>query len=225
MFFPFKIINWTKKQYKKTTYRRIYNKYKGFTMIPKSRYINNLALSESIKEISGDIVECGTWKGGMVAGFAQLLGNTRSYFLFDSFEGLPQAKSIDGQAALEWQNNTDSPTYFNNCSANLADAEMAMKLTGVKNHTLIKGWFEDTLTKYQPHDKGIALLHLDGDWYNSTMTCLVSLFDLVVKNGIIIIDDYYKWEGCSKAVHDYLSNKNSTQRIHQFQNDIGYIKK
>jgi O-methyltransferase len=48
---------------------------------------------------------------GMAAGLVSMLGGKREYFLFDSFEGLPKAREIDGRAALEWQSNTQSPAY------------------------------------------------------------------------------------------------------------------
>lgn len=44
-------------------------------------------------------MECGVWRGGMIASISEILGNNREYYLFDSFEGLPQAKEIDGIAA------------------------------------------------------------------------------------------------------------------------------
>jgi O-methyltransferase len=77
-----------------------------------------------------------------------------------------------------------------------------------------------------PHFKSsneIALLRLDGDWYESTMDCLKYLFPKVVQKGIIIIDDYFTWEGCSKAVHDYLSSIKSTSRIYTSPGGVCYI--
>lgn len=34
-----------------------------------------------------------------------------------------------------------------------------------------------------------------------------------MQRGLIIIDDYYAWDGCSRAVHDYLSRTRSLDRI------------
>ena len=45
------------------------------------------------------------------------------------------------------------------------------------------------------------------------MEILNSLFHQVNTGGIIIIDDYYDWDGCSKAVHDFLSQNNRAERI------------
>ncbi len=39
------------------------------------------------------------------------------------------------------------------------------------------------------------------------------LYDYVVDNGLIIIDDYYAWPGCSQAVHDFLSKRKATEAI------------
>ena len=57
------------------------------------------------------------------------------------------------------------------------------------------------------------------------MTCLEALFPLVTQGGLVIIDDYYTWDGCAKAVHDYLSSIKSACRIRQFMNDVAYITK
>jgi O-methyltransferase len=201
----------------------VYNKFKEYTMIPRDLYITNLILAQEIKDIEGDVVECGVWKGGMIAGIASVLGPDRKYTLFDSFEGLPPAQEIDGGGAIAWQEDKESSIYYNNCSAEKEIAEEAMKLAGVDNYEIISGWFNKTLSKYPPGES-IALLRLDADWYESTLACLDNLFDKVVKGGCIIIDDYYTWDGCSRAVHYFLSTRIATQRIRSF-NGVAYISK
>lgn len=201
-----------------------YHRFRAHTMIPQHIYIKNLELAEKIRYVEGDIVECGVWKGGMIGGMAALLGNSRNYVLFDSFEGLPEAQEIDGERAINWQKNTKSPTYYNNCKAAIQEAEAAMKLSGVNNYQLCPGWFEQTLPKYNSRN-GIALLRLDADWYSSTYQCLTHLFAQVVPNGIIIIDDYFAWDGCAKAVHDFLSQHQSPARIRTYDNLVCWIKK
>ncbi|HUR81434.1 MAG TPA: TylF/MycF/NovP-related O-methyltransferase, partial [Thermoanaerobaculia bacterium] len=61
----------------------------------------------------------------------------------------------------------------------------------------------------------IAILRIDGDWYESTLTALEALWKYLAPNGIVIVDDYYAWDGCSRAVHDFLSRHQSTARITQ----------
>jgi O-methyltransferase len=193
-------------------YSPIYNKYSEFTMISHKEYVECLELVSHFKNLNGSIIECGVWRGGMIAGMVDIMGKERNYWLFDSFEGLPRAKEIDGKAALEWQNNVNSPWYFNNCTAETEWAVKAMKLARAKNYKLIKGWFEDTLPYFKDKEP-IAVLHLDADWYDSTITCLEYLFPKVQKGGLIILDDYYVWDGCSKALHDYLSEYKREEKI------------
>jgi hypothetical protein len=77
---------------KNRKYFDIYNKYRDFTMMSAENYVLNLKLTERFKNVKGCIVECGVWRGGVSAGMADVMGNDRSYFLFDSFEGLPPAQ-------------------------------------------------------------------------------------------------------------------------------------
>ena len=71
----------------------------------------------------------------------------------------------------------------------------------------------------------IAVLRLDGDWYGSTMTCLEHLFDKVLPGGIVLMDDYYAWEGCSKAVHDFLSARSATEQIRSASEQLAFLTK
>ena len=134
---------------------------------------------------------------GMVAGLAQLLGDGQQYFLFDSFEGLPPAKDVDGDSARAWQADTKGEFYFDNCTAEMSFAREAMRLSGARDVTIVKGWFKDTLPKFTPPSK-IALLRLDGDWFESTLTCLECLYSHLSPDGLVILDDYYYWDGCSE---------------------------
>jgi O-methyltransferase len=204
-------------------YRKIYEEFKEYTMIPQEYYLSNLVLANCFKKVEGAMVECGVWRGGMSAGIAKLFADEKDYYLFDSFEGLPPAGDIDGQKAIKWQREKTDPTYFNNCAAEITFAQQAMKLSEAKNVHVIKGWFKETLPKYKGGK--IAILRLDGDWYDSTMECLTYLFPHVAKGGVIILDDYYSWEGCAKALHDYLSEHKLNIRIKQFNNKICYLVK
>lgn len=208
---------------KERQYKAIFQEFKQHTMVPENWYVSNLKLAERALKLEGTIVECGVWKGGMIGGIAKVLGANRNYYLYDSFEGLPDAKAIDGKRALDWQKDTENPAYHDNCFADYEDAEQAMQIAGAKQYEIHKGWFEESLSKYS--GAPIALLRLDGDWYDSTMTCLKQLFQYVEKDGIIIIDDYYFWDGCTRAVHDFLAQQSETYRIRTFNNQICWIKK
>lgn len=203
--------------------RRLYTKYKDYTMIPENIFIENLLLIDRHKQKMGAYVECGVWRGGMSAAIAEVLNFNAEIHLFDSFEGLPEAKEIDGKAALAWQADKNAASYFDNCKAEEEYAIHAMKMAQATNFQIYKGWFNQTLPQYNG-DK-ISILRLDGDWYESIMDSLRNLYPKVNQSGIIILDDYGTWDGCTRAAHDFLSETKSTSRILQWNNQIHYILK
>ena len=193
---------------------RLHNKYREFTMASAGHFWRNLLIVDQRRHVKGCIVECGVWRGGMIAGIAEILGADREYFLFDSFEGLPPAKAMDGEKAKAWQEDSQSPTYYDNCRAPIEFAERAMILSSAPKYKIVKGWFDDTLPMFIPPCP-IAVLRLDGDWYDPTLIILETLFKYVAHDGVVIIDDYYAWDGCSRAVHDFLSRHHLTARLTQ----------
>jgi hypothetical protein len=199
--------------------RHLYDKYQPYTMIMRHDFVANVEMAiDALKNptlANGSVVECGTWKGGMSAALIEIGGKDRDYYFFDSFEGLPLAQEIDGKSALAYQAETSSPNYRNNCAATLADFQHTISLTNFPTNRIhtIKGFFEATLPAFDPHP--IALLRLDGDWYESTIACLNKFWDHILPGGLILIDDYYLWDGCSRAVHDFLSSRKATERIQQ----------
>lgn len=195
-------------------YLSLHRKYRDFTMAPARYFWRNLLIANEQRHVQGSIVECGVWRGGMSAAFAEVLGPDREYFLFDSFEGLPPATAEDGEAARAWQQDTRSPTYYDNCRAPIEFAERAMLLSGAPRYKLVKGWFDQTLADFSPPSP-IAILRVDGDWYDSTVVVLETLYKHLAPDGIVIVDDYYAWDGCSRAVHDFLSRHQLTARVTQ----------
>jgi hypothetical protein len=181
-------------------------------MIPPMVFVDNLLLAKRVTRVPGSVVECGTWRGGMIAALAEQLrtGPDREFVLLDSFEGLPPATQIDGQSALEWQRDGTSPFFHDNCRAEIQDARESMRMAQV-DARLIKGWFDETVPKYAADAPTIALLRLDGDWYESTMTCLRHLFPLVVTGGLVIVDDYGFWDG------------NAAEPIRSTQHGVTYL--
>ena len=187
-------------------FRKIYQKYRHFTMIPERDYIGTLRLARQAMHTPGSIVECGTWRGGMIAGMADVLGPLRRYQLFDSYQGLPPVKEVDGPAALEWQTNKTSSDYHNNCTASEEEARAAMSISAAKDYQIIKGWFDQTLPETKLSEP-IALLRMDADWYESTKCILDNLASSVTPGGMIIVDDYHTWDGCTKAVNEYVASR------------------
>jgi len=197
------------------------------TMLSEIRLVNILLVSEYIVDsrIDGDFVECGVWKGGSCALMAYFLKSKhefRNIHLFDCFDDICQPDfTVDGEKAVreagglnfsKGELNPIKGIYDNQvgCGNEIMVKSLIVDDIGYpsKNVLIHKGWFQDTLPVTQKTIKQIALLRLDGDWYASTKVCLEYLYDKVAVGGIIIIDDYLCYEGCKKAVDEFLKKKN-----------------
>src|SRR5688572_25235927 len=84
----------------------------------------------------------------------------RTSVLFDSFQGLPAPKPIDGPGASAWARDPSAPGYYNNCTADVSEAEEAMARSGAWDVRIIKGWFEDTVPLFAAEERPIAVLRL-----------------------------------------------------------------
>jgi len=199
-------------------FRKIYDKCKKSTMTSKERMY---ALYKSVEyiiktNIPGDFVECGVWRGGstMLIAYTLLELNVtnRKIYLYDTFEGMTQPTESDysvannkNRAFDKWKKE-QKKDHNKWCYASLSEVKNNMALTKYPNDNIIfvKGKVEETIPKTKPSK--IAILRLDTDWYESTKHELIHLFPILMKNGVLIIDDYGYWAGSKKAVDEYFSD-------------------
>lgn len=187
-----------------------------YTMIERSRLLDNIHLMQTLASSpqfpAGSIIECGTWRGGMALAASRVFGVRRQYVLFDSFEGLPEPNDRDGADAQWWASHPEHPRNFDNCRAEVDEVrDVFRRLRPWHSIRIVEGWFDHTV---RGEDIGpIAWAHLDCDWYDSTYLCLDRLWATMAPGGVIAIDDYYDWEGCRRAVHDFLSRHQAREAI------------
>ena len=183
------------------------------------------------QKVPGSFVECGVWKGGSSAIMALAIRNSgqeRHLHLFDSFEGLPEPTEKDGEYATTTYSGGRSGgklATINQCQAGLDEVRHLIldqiRVPEKLAHFHV-GWFQNTV----PVDAGklgpIALLRLDGDWYDSTKICLEHLYPLLSPGGILVLDDYNCWEGCRKATDEYRNKNKINCPIHQVDDEAVY---
>jgi len=202
-----------------TSLIEVYKKVKPYTMTSPERVF---ALCEAVKyihekNIEGDVVECGVWKGGSMMAVAEILlssgDSSRNLYLFDTFEGMtpPTEKDVDisgvpAETLLEQSDKIKEESVW--CCASLEMVQSAVNSIGYPSEKIhfVKGMVEQTIPFSAP-DK-IALLRLDTDWYESTKHEMEHLFPRLVKGGVLIIDDYGHWQGARKGVDEYLEKNN-----------------
>lgn len=191
--------------------QRILQQIRGYTQTSPERVH---ALLEAVRyvqraQIPGAIVECGVWRGGsMMAAALAILDSgapLRDLYLFDTFSGMSEPTRAD----VDYKGRTAAQYLERNPDLNaveIDEVERNLASTGYAAGRVhfVKGKVEDTLPESAPPE--IALLRLDTDWYESTRHELVHLFPRVVKHGVVIIDDYGHFEGCRRAVDEYLTS-------------------
>ncbi|MBV9573303.1 MAG: class I SAM-dependent methyltransferase [Acidobacteriales bacterium] len=154
------------------------------------------------RDIPGDVVECGCARGGSAALMGltiRQLKSKRKLWLFDSFEGLPAPTIKDPDFEL-------ADLFTGTCIGTLEEVRRLFhRLNLADDAEFVKGLFRDTLP-HAPLSK-IAVLHIDGDWYESVKVCLESLYDKVVPNGYIQLDDYGYWKGARRAVDEFFAER------------------
>ena len=183
--------------------------------------------------VPGCFVECGVWKGGSSAIMALAIRNARQerhLHLFDSFEGLPEPTEKDGEYAAVYSggHNQGKLATINQCQAGLDEVRNLMLNKIKTDQNLVHfhvGWFQNTIPAAANQLGPIALLRLDGDWYDSTKVCLQHLYPHLSAGGIIILDDYFCWEGCRKATDEYRSQNQITCPIRRIDQDAGFWQK
>lgn len=168
-------------------------------------------LTENIK---GDLIETGVWRGGSVLLMKAILAANneidRKVFLADSFQGIPPV-DLDAYPDDAIHSGSDNMTVLKeNSVSEVRGFFERMNLLDDKV-IFLEGWFEDTLATITTDS--IAILRLDGDIYKSTWEALVNLYHKVSAGGFIIVDDYYSWEGCRKAVDNFRSQNDIQDQI------------
>jgi len=121
------------------------------------------------------ILEFGVWKGRTLRLIRNSFDDSFQIFGFDSFIGLP-CDWIGGRRT----GGTINKGHFS------TDGE----IPDIPNVTFFKGWFEDTSLEYQQIAQSIGLIHIDGDLYSSAKIVLFNLNDFIVKNTILVFDEW-----------------------------------
>ena len=180
-----------------------------------------------IKNLPGDILEFGVFKGSSLIRFMtfrSILENnySRKIYGFDTFNKFPsQKRKDDKKLRKNFTKDAGNPITKKKLNEILLDKKF-------ENFELIEGDVLKTLDKFlkkNPNLK-ISLLHLDMDVYNSTKFVINKLKDKIVKKGIILIDDYGTVEGATKVIDNFLvKNKKLELKKLSFYKVPSYIVK
>lgn len=178
------------------------------------KFLAHYELYKKIINLPGHIVECGVFKGSSFLRFAHFRDilesrKSRKIIGFDIFGAFPKTEFEDDKKYL--QNFIDEAGEN---SIELQELEKALKYKEILNYELIKGDINKSVPTYCKDNPAlkIALLHIDTDVYEPAVTILNTMYEKVVRGGLIVLDDYGTFPGETKAVDDFVKNKNISIR-------------
>jgi hypothetical protein len=166
-----------------------------------------LAYEESLiaevhqSNVPGSIIEFGVFQGNTLKRLinkAESIGMERTFYGFDSFEGLSEPSSEHDYDA--WHKGQFATTFdFVANNLNLAERP---------HLRLIKGWVEDTLQSPEAQAiDAVAYARIDVDIHPPTVDCLTFLTTRLADRSILVFDDwaYTVEKGESKAFFDWVA--------------------
>jgi hypothetical protein len=180
------------------------------SMMPMRHLFNLFERAKQVllENVAGSFVECGVAAGGSSALLGALIrkydDSGRHCYSFDTFTGMPAPSDedrVNGKDAQSscWGKGT--------CAAPLESLREACRKVEAESYVSpIQGLFQKTLPESRDKIGKIAFLHIDCDWYESTVCVLEQLFPLLSPGAKVIIDDYDYWDGVQKAYSEYCTS-------------------
>lgn len=185
-------------------------------------YLNVEALTELQREVrrieeagmEGILIEAGCALGGSAIAIAEAKAPGRAMYVYDVFGMIPPPSASDGEDVHQRYEVIRSGRsegiggnryygYESDLRKRVTDNFQRLGYPVEENHVeLVEGLFQETLRPSEP----VALAHVDGDWYESVMTCLQRIVPWLVRGGRLVIDDYHTWSGCRRAVDQYFAD-------------------
>jgi len=151
-----------------------------YSVVPKHAIDSMLELARYSP--AGCFVEVGVYKGGTAYHLNQLAtAQSRSLYLYDTFEGIPYTNTGMGDRHKIGDFND---TSYEEVKAAIPEA------------IITKGIFPASMLQMPP----VAFAHIDCDQYQAIIDSVLSLVPLMVSGGIFLFDDYACLEGATRAV-------------------------
>ena len=181
---------------------------------------------QKVRDLPGDIVECGVYKGSSLLTFARFLetfcpgDRTRKVIGFDHFKGLAIRSEKDGADARVsntpegWNASGFQETLYALVDAFNQDSFVPQRA----RVELVDGDVSETAGRYAAENPGlrISLLHLDMDLYAPTLAALEAFWPRIVTGGVVLFDEFAirEWPGETEAVETFF--KGAVPRIEKF---------
>jgi hypothetical protein len=217
----------------------LFDSFNSFVLSNDRRVFNKLIsralLYNEVKDIPGDIVECGIFKGTGFYTFLKLKNlynpnSSKKVIGFDFFNTKDLLSSIQNQTDKEAMNILFEGRSFEHTDSFKTIFKDKLISDGFleSEFELIEGDISLTSKQFSEDNPGlkISLLYMDLDLEKPTYDTLVNLWSNVTKGGIIVFDEYgyHKWSE-SKGVDRFIEENNLEIKSLNYMCPTAYIKK
>lgn len=217
----------------------LFDSFNNFILSNDRRVFNKLVartlLYNEVKDIPGDIVECGVFKGTGMYTFLKLKNlynpnSAKKVIGFDFFNTEGLISSIQNSTDKEAMSTLFEGRNFNHNNSFKDQFQNQLLENGFTNSDfiLIEGDISATSKKFVSENPGfkISLLYLDLDIAEPTYDALNSMWDNVTTGGLVVFDEYgyHAWSE-SKGVDKFLQEKNLKIQSLNYMCPTAYIKK
>jgi hypothetical protein len=178
---------------KNSLFRVFFKKISHLTLLDSARAYTLWYLTESLKNNKGSILDLGCLRGG--SGFIMSKINKRGItYLIDTFDGFVENDKFYNKNHF----------IYNNGANELKENVKKLKLKKTK---IIKSAFPDQNIK---EIKIIKICHIDVNTYQSTFNSFMYVHKKLIRNGIIIFDDYGTFgnNNIKKFIHKIIKKYN-----------------
>jgi hypothetical protein len=202
------------------TAQSLYDAFNGFILSPDTKVFGKLLarslLLREVKDIPGDIVECGVFKGTGLLAFLKLkrflcANSGKKVIGFDYFNTEELVETLDTQDK-EAMETLFSKRKYEHTPKSAPKLQGLIRDCGFEDHEfeLVAGDISKTAREYATARPGlrISLLYMDLDLDEPTYETLKSLWNRVSKGGIVVFDEYafHKWSE-SEGVDRFFKDK------------------
>lgn len=135
------------------------------------------------------------------------------FFVFDSFEGLPEPTGQDADALRRYERGDYA------CNLDQYKRNVRQKGVDLQRVQLIPGWYDKTLNDQLQRElpvKKASIVLIDCDLYESTVPVLNFITPYIQNGTVLIFDDWYSYKGRldhgeAKAFEEWLDAHPSIQ--------------
>lgn len=141
----------------------------------------------------GAFAELGVYRGGSAMRLAEICRARGGWplFLFDTFTGIPFKGEFDDHRVGDF-----------------CDTSVDLVRSRVPDATIIAGVFPESLVGLDVPP--LAFVHVDADQYASVRAALEHFPALMVRGGLLLVDDYQCLNGATMAVNEWAESNRHT---------------